>query len=188
MKNIIITSSIILVFLAALITSCQKQELPEPDMAITESMEPIAAMLHQDTTLPLPKPDLVITKYSSNVTATTTNCGPTLPDVSCYGQHSFTAAVTIKNIGMSFLPAGNIQIKWSIVGGSSQIQTVPNPVIPIGGTMRVSRPYYLGPCDCAPPPVFTITTFRAEVDPNDLIMEKNENNNISPRYVTCNGC
>ncbi len=134
------------------------------------------------------KPDLV-SKIVTNVTATTSNCGPTLPDVSCYGQHSFTATAIITNIGLVAVPAGTLEIQWKIDGGSPQIQILNHSGIASGRSVRITRPYYLGPCDCGSPPpmIFQPIVFSVRADPNDQIDEQQENNNVF-RYRACNGC
>ncbi len=135
-------------------------------------------------------PDLKIINYTTNIVPTSTLCGLTLPDVSCFGgQRGFMATITIKNSGRS-IPAGTtLEVLWNdLTTGSSQTQVPVHNGIPQGGTILVTRPYYMGPCDCAPPPTSFQHNFNAVVDPNNLIPELREGNNTSATYVTCDGC
>lgn len=141
---------------------------------------------------PYPRVDLQITAYTTNVGPTTTSCGGVLPNVSCAGgQRSFLATVTILNAGTGTLAANApLEVRWNdLTSGSSQIQVPTHPAIPPGGTFNVTRPYYMGPCDCGPPPVTYFThSFNAVVDPNNLIPETNNGNNTSATYTACDGC
>lgn len=140
---------------------------------------------------PFPLVDLVIASYTTNVVPTTTGCGGVLPDVSCLGQRSFTATVTIVNNGPTALPAGNISVDWTdttAAGSSTQRQTVAHGGIAVGGTLSISRPYWMGPCGCVPPFTYYSHTFFAVVDPANLIPETNNNNNTSATYAACDGC
>lgn len=140
---------------------------------------------------PFPVLDLVISSYTTNVVPTTTGCGGVLPDVSCMGQRSFTATVTVTNNGPSALAAGNISIDWTdttTAGSSTQRQTVPHGGIAAGGSITISRPYWMGPCGCVPPFTYYLHTFFAVVDPANLIPESNNNNNTSATYSACDGC
>ncbi len=141
--------------------------------------------------VPVPRVDLVITSYTTNVAPTTTGCGGVLPDVSCMGQRSFMATVTVVNNGPGNLGAGSLSVDWTDVtpaGSSTQRQTLTHGGIPAGGTLTFTRPYWMGPCGCVPPFTYFTHTFSALVDPANLIPESNENNNGSPTYVACDGC
>ena len=95
---------------------------------------PIEATTGDDADLfiriqPFPVVDLVISSYTTNVGPTTTGCGGVLPDVSCLGQRSFTATVTVTNNGPSALAAGSLSVDWTdttTAGSSTQRQTI-NP-------------------------------------------------------------
>ena len=139
---------------------------------------------------PVPRVDLIVTSYTTTVVPTTTSCGALLPNVSCVnGQRSFMSTATIQNLGPGTLPAGNISVGWTdLTTGSYQVQTVPHPSISPGATFPVTRPYWMGPCDCVPPPSFFLHGFNAKVDPNNVIPETNENNNVSTTYTACDGC
>ena len=112
------------------------------------------------------------------------------PDITCSGQRNFMATVVIKNIGTAALPAGPISVAWRDWApgeGSTQTQTQTHTGIPIGGTYTMSRPYYVGPCDCLPGG-YHKHNFRATVDPANLIVESNELNNQSVIWKACHGC
>ena len=135
------------------------------------------------------RPDLVITSYSTSVTTISNNCGTALPDVSCLGgERTFTATVTIRNNGPAPLPAGSFWVRWFDSVGNPQDQLVQHNGIPAGGTIQLSRPYWMGPCDCAPPPTTYTRTFWATVDALNQVSEMNEHNNTSPRWTACDGC
>ncbi|MEL6638430.1 MAG: CARDB domain-containing protein [Bacteroidota bacterium] len=184
MKNRILFASLFLLG-GLLITACEKEVLhPEARMEASSTIQARSAI---DTIIQL-GPDL-ISRIVTDVTATTTNCGPSLPDVSCYGQHNFTATAIVTNIGEINVPAGTLEIQWRIDGGSPQLQILNHNGIPAGQSVRITRPFFLGPCDCgAPPPMlFQNIIFTVLADPNDQIAEKKENNNLF-RYRACNGC
>ncbi len=157
---------------------------------------PIEATADEDADLliriqPFPVVDLVISSYTTNVGPTTTGCGGVLPDVSCLGQRSFTATVTVTNNGPSSLAAGSLSVDWTdttSAGSSTQRQTITHTGIPAGGSITISRPYWMGPCGCVPPFTYFSHTFFAVVDPANLIPETNNNNNTSVTYAACDGC
>ncbi len=163
----------------------------QPDPVLQTNNEQEGESLNRIAIIPVPRLDLVITSYTTNVTSTTTSCGGTLPNVSCFGggQRSFTSTVTVTNNGPAALPAGSLQVLWAdLTLVNSQTQTVTHGGIPAGGSLLVSRPYYMGPCGCVPPPTFFTHSFNATVDPNNLIPETNNGNNTSPTYTACDGC
>ncbi len=139
-----------------------------------------------------PLPDLIISAYGSNIPTKTTICGPSLPNVSCAGgNRSFIATVAVANRGQGDLaPGGTITIRWVDLSNPSQFQDqiVPNPGIPAGNSIRVSRPYWMGPCGCVPPFTSFTHSFMAAVDPLNLIQESAQDNNRSPQFDTCDGC
>ncbi|MEO1627059.1 MAG: hypothetical protein AAFV25_18035 [Bacteroidota bacterium] len=114
------------------------------------------------------------------------------PNVSCAGgQRFFRAFVGVKNIGRAPLPPGELSVEWfdsTPAGTFSLVQTIPHNGIPVDGLLRFSRPYYMGPCDCAPPPFFFKHIFWAVVDPANLIQELSELNNRSENWAACDGC
>jgi len=170
-------------FLASLVlVSCNKgdYELTSEDLIETK-VAPVPAAL----------PDLTLPKYATNISTTTTLCGPVLPNVSCAGgQRSFTATVAIANRGPGDLPAGGtITVRWmDLNSGQFQDQLIPNPGIRAGKSIRASRPYWMGPCDCVPPFTAFTHSFMATVDPLNVIPETAQDNNQSPQYDTCDGC
>ncbi len=166
-------------------TSCQKEDLSESLEVAHLEEDLLQAMVKIDTVVPILKPDLVVS-IRTNVTATTSQCGPNLPDVSCAGQHAFNATAIVTNIGPAALPAGNVKVKWTVDNSTSFIQTTNHNGIPVGRSIRVVRPFYLGAC-VIPISGYTIVTIDAEVDPGNEIDEKKENNNTADPYVACNG-
>lgn len=143
-------------------------------------------------TNPVPAIDLVISSYTTNIpnaTSTTACGGVTLPDVSCGGQRGFIAFATVTNIGPGNLQAGSLQVNWQdFTTGSSDVQTISHGGVSSGGTILFQKTYILGPCDCPVSSTNFEHVFFAIVDPNNNIPEIKENNNTSPRYVTCDGC
>jgi len=141
-----------------------------------------------------PLPDLTIPVYTTNLPAplTTTLCGPELPNISCAGgNRGFMATIPIVNQGPGDLAAGgSITVRWFDLNNPLQFQDqiIPNPGIPAGTSIRVTRGYSFGPCDCAPPFTSFTHTFLAFVDPTNAIQEVSEGNNRSPQYATCDGC
>jgi len=142
--------------------------------------------------IPVPVVDLVISSYTTNIPATTSNCGGVLPNISCIGgTRNFLASVVIVNTGPGNLPPGSLSVDWTAVnpaGSSTQRQTIPHGGIPAGGTFTFTRPYYVGPCGCPPPITYFTHSFSAIVDPGNAIPETNENNNNSTTYNACDGC
>jgi len=202
MKKLIF-ASLLLFGTLLIISSCQKESMDiTPEAELTQALNIQSDLTDVDAdamVIAVPggpvvpqllAPDLIISNYTTNIASTTTSCGGTLPNGSCVGgTRFFTATVTIQNIGNRNLPAGNITVRWAdLTTGSTQDQTVPHPGIPVGGTFAVSRPYYLGPCDCVPPPTFFTHSFQAMVDPTNVIVELNNGNNRSAVYVICDGC
>ncbi len=188
MKSIISYPILFLLGFTIWFASCQKEEITESLEVAQLEEDLLQTRVKIDTVVPIFKPDLVVA-IKTNVTAMTNSCGPTLPDVSCYGQHSFTATAIVSNIGLGNLPPGTVKVKWTLNNGSPLTQFLPHNGIPAGTSVRVSRPYYLGPCDCGPPPAtYFLATIDAEVDPNDEIDEKKENNNNATPYVAFDGC
>ena len=202
MKKLIFTS-LLLFGTLLIITSCQKETMDvSPQAELTQGLDVQSDLIGVDAdamVIAVPggpvvpqllAPDLIISSFTSNIPTTTTSCGGTLPNGSCVGgTRFFTATVNIRNIGNRILPAGNVTVRWvDITTGSTQDQTVPHPGIPVGGNFTVSRPYFLGPCDCVPPPTFFTHSFSALVDPANLITELNNGNNNSSIYVICDGC
>ncbi|MAF27200.1 MAG: hypothetical protein QF819_01320 [Gemmatimonadota bacterium] len=143
------------------------------------------------------KPDLVL----SNITfdpgfPMTTSCGGVLPNVGCIGGNRFfTLSVTVTNLGPGFVPANITHIRWgsgSSSGGpwnwDSWNQLI-GTAIPPGASVVITRPWYMGPCDCVPSaarPVF----FNAIVDPLNTVDETNEGNNGTPTPLAAcsDGC
>jgi len=114
----------------------------------------------------------------------------TCPDITCSGQRNFMATVVITNVGTANLPAGSISVKWRDWApgeGSMQTQTQTHTGIPAGGTYSMTRSYYMGPCDCIPGG-YHKHNFQATVDPDNLIVESNELNNLSAIWKACHGC
>ncbi len=190
MNKKILYPSLFFLGLLLILVSCQTDDLQEMNTPLQlEEQLPTSALLEQDSTLPIPLPDLV-TSIVTNVTAMTANCGHIIPDVSCYGQHTFRAAAIVKNIGVADLPAGNLSVGWTINNGVPRIQTVAHNGIPSGRSIRVKRIFDLGPCDCGDPPAmsFQAIFFGAKADPNNQILERRENNNEANPFLACNGC
>ena len=168
---------------AVLIVSCQKEELEIKEV----SDAPVAAEERGVG----PAVDLEIVGYGSIITGTTTVCtGAPLPNISCAGgQRFFTAIIAIRINGPDDLPPGTIMVLWADLTTNSQQQTiVTHQGIPAGTSIRASRPYFVGPCDCPPPFTPFVHSFMAFVDPGNCIPETNEANNRSPQYDTCDGC
>ena len=168
--------------LGLLFISCNKEDLalePQPPEDELEARQSAGLL-----------PDLVIQAYGSDISSTTTSCGPTLPNVSCAGgDRQWTAIVSVANIGPGDLFPGTFIIRWvDLTTGSVQDQTVNHNGIRSGSSLRVSRPYFMGPCDCPPPINFFIHSFIAGVDINNQVPETNEGNNRSPQFDTCDGC
>ncbi|MEM1320055.1 MAG: hypothetical protein AAGG75_07330 [Bacteroidota bacterium] len=138
-----------------------------------------------------PAADLIIGAYTTNIAPTTTRCGGTLPDISCCGgQRGFTATIRIDNIGTLGLAPGRFKVLWiDLFNGSTQEQVVNHGGIPAGGSIFVSRPYFVGPCDVTNPGecAFFIHPFAAFVDSSNVVTESNESNNRSRPYNTCDG-
>ena len=187
MKSFISYPILFLLGLTLWFSSCQKEALLENIEMITPEEDKLQALIKEDTIVPLFQPDLIVS-IKTNVTAMTSQCGPNLPDVSCYGQHSFNATAIVTNIGTADLPAGIVKVKWLLNNGSPFTQFYTHNGIPIGKSGRITRPYYLGPCDCSGPATYSIVTIDAEVDPNNEIAEKKENNNTATTYEACDGC
>ncbi len=177
MKNKILLFACL--FLASLVmVSCNKDE-----------GQLTAEDLQEDRTAPLP--DLTIPIYGSNIPTTTTLCGPVLPNVSCAGgNRGFMATVVVANQGCGDLaPGGTLTVRWAdLNSGQTQDQIIPNPGIPAGNSIRVTRPYFMGPCDCPPPFTAFTHSFMAAVNPDNAIAEKSYGNNRSPQFDTCDGC
>lgn len=182
--------SLLFTALILLFISCSKDDLSEWNTpAPNTEQAPTSALLQSHDAHPQPLPDLV-TSIITNVTAMTNNCGHTIPDVSCYGQHTFRAAAIVENVGVADLPPGNISVEWTINNGDPRIQTVAHNGIPSGRSIRVKRIFDLGDCDCGHPPAmsFQAIFFGAKVDPNDRIPERREDNNEANPFLACNGC
>lgn len=184
MKSKLLTASCFLLA-CLLLVSCNKEEYElTPQAQIEDQIQERVA----------PLPDLTIPIYGSLIPTTTTLCGPTLPNVSCAnGQRLWTAIVVVRNNGAGDLPAGGtLTIRWVDLNGTppsnTQDQTITNPGIAAGSSIRVQRPYYMGPCDCVPPFTPFTHSFMAGVDPMNNILEANEANNRSPQFDVCDGC
>jgi len=138
--------------------------------------------------------DLVISNYITNNTVINTNCGLPRPDISCLsGNRFFTVSVTISNNGSIALPAGILSVDWidtdiTPSGRTVERRTYNHSGIGLGGTLVVSRNYFVGrPCNCPPTNYFS-HLFSAEVDPGNLIPELNELNNSTFSRSFCNDC
>ena len=117
--------------------------------------------------------------------------GPVLPNVGCNGPggHGFQATIIVANIGNRDLPPGTLQINWvDLTLNQNQAQQATHPGIPAGQSLRFSRNYFLGPCDCVPPYTPFTHSFMAGVNGNGAIPESNYANNRSPQFDTCDGC
>lgn len=171
------------------LVSCNKEEYEIAPQEQAQQLEEDQVQLRAGG-----QPDLIISAYGSNIPTTTTLCGPTLPNVSCAGGTRFwTAIVAVQNIGTADLPAGGtLTVRWVDLNGTppsnTQDQTISNPGIPVGTSIRVQRPYFMGPCDCVPPFTAFTHSFIAGVDPMNTIPELSEANNRSPQFDVCDGC
>lgn len=138
-------------------------------------------------------PDLVITNITLNTATTSAGCtGAALPFVGCPNGRSFTITATIANIGTCGVQCRTpIRVKWgkgSTAGGivfEFFNQTVNTVGLPVGGTMSITRSYYMGPCDTQPW-TFHLDFFSAIVDPTNTIAELNETNNTAAPVAACN--
>jgi len=132
-------------------------------------------------------PDLIVSNIKIQTVQTSTACGPLLPRVNC-GAVGFNATATIKNVGTCAIRCNtNISLRWGngppgniLFDATSQV--VPSSDILPGGTMTITRHYYLGPCVGG----FQQTEhFTAIVDSLGTIAESNEGNNQATPVVTC---
>ncbi len=187
MKSKLIFASF-LFLLAIAFVSCNKEEL-DVELAPQDHTAEEAPQLRAAA---LALPDLVIPRIGSDISTTTTICGPVLPNISCMGgDRFFKISVLVKNIGPRDLPPGSFEVLWYDVTGGFPLnpnQLVNHNGIASGQTIRVTRPIYVGPCDCAPPFTSFTHTYQAQVDPTNQIPEVSDGNNRSPQYDTCDGC
>jgi len=139
-------------------------------------------------------PDLIVSNIVLNQGLTSTGCtGTPLPFVGCPNGRSFTATATITNVGTCGIPCNtDISLKWGNGPASTGIvydafnQIVPTQGLLPGGSMTITRPFYMGPCDTPPPQTFQTWLFGAQVDPTMTIAELNEGNNFATPVQACN--
>ena len=175
-----------LAFTLALV-SCNKENL---------ELEPVETAQTESDEIQMrgggPLPDLVIPAFGSNISSTTTICGPTLPNISCMGgDRQFTATIVVSNIGAGDVAPGSFRVRWVDVTNGQVLnpdQLVNHNGIPAGTSIRVNRPIFVGPCDCPPPFMSFTHTYQAFVDINNDVVEAVEGNNRSPLFDTCDGC
>lgn len=126
-------------------------ELSENNNERTESLTPIYY------------PDIVIT----GVTASKGGVIVNISDLNASDGESVTFNATIKNIGLGNISTTNLYVNFNI-DGSYVTQGITNQELPVNGTANISA-------------VWTATpgthTFLARADPNNYILESNENNN-----------
>jgi len=186
-KYLFIPSGLLLIMV--LIVSCSKEEIPER-IDIQESTEQDLPQFNEQP----PFVDLTISRYFTDIGVESYLCTDTLlPTTHCdYGVRNFKASVSIVNIGNIPLAPGIVEVLWyDWTWALAAIQPYQHNGIAVGDSIIVSRPYYVGPCDCVDIPGDAncfIHRYQAYVDPNLVIPELNENNNISEVYDTCDGC
>ena len=173
----------LLCLLAVAFVSCNKEEMDvEPQLEQSDDLQAKAALL----------PDLVIPSFGSDISSTTTLCGPVLPNISCMGgDRQFFAIIIIANNGPGDLPPGSFKVLWYDVTNSHRFfpdQLVNHNGIRAGQSIRVQRPIWVGPCDCVPPFTPFTHTYQAFVDIDNQVAENNETNNRSPLFDACDGC
>ena len=109
MKKYFLGSLTFLLLCSLLFVACNKDDHQLDSNTVTEDA-PILMLDGQ-----APPPDLTITLYDTDLSSTTLQCGTDapLPSVHCNGgDRTFTATVTIKNIGVGALPADTLEVFW----------------------------------------------------------------------------
>ncbi len=192
MKNLLF-SFIALFVMAVVMVSCQKENLNIPTDDTTAFIDkdfngPSAIVAPPVPPVGLDVPDLSVS-VTTNIARFTNSCGPNLPNVSCSagGQRVFIAYATVTNNGTGPLPPGTLEIQWTDITNrrvSIPIGIYTHTGIQPNQSIVLPRGYYMGPC--AGVPSFFQHIFFATVDPNNLILEINETNNVSNQYLACN--